>query len=147
VLHGGLDGGAVTTSWTTKLADTEFEIASRIEVHGDLEIREHRIAAHGPLDDMEVVEGSAALGGNYTTALPLLREGSCAVGAWSTDKNDRLDVVKTDGQNVTKRHAGVVTLTKAIDSPQTTLRHVFYASPVAASASEIEEQVRRMLHE
>ena len=55
-------------------------------------------------------------------------------------------VVKTEGQNVTKRHAGVLTLTKELDSPQTTLRHVFYASPVAARASEIEEHVRRMLH-
>jgi len=146
VLHGGFDGAGITTTWTTKLGDTQFEIASRIEVRGDFEIREHRVAAHGPLNDLEIVEGSAALGGDYTTALPLLREGSFAVGAWSADKNDRLTVASSDGQNVTKRRAGVVTLTRAIDSPQTTLRHVFYASPAGAGASGIERQARGMLH-
>jgi hypothetical protein len=147
VLRGEFDGSAITTTWTTKLANTEFEIASRIEVQGDFELREHRVTAHGPLDDMEIVEGSAPLGGEYTTALPLLRADSFAVGAWSADKADRLDVLKTDGQNVTKRRAGVITLTRAIDNTQTILSHVFYASPLAASASDIERNVRQMLHE
>jgi len=146
VLRGEFDGSAITTTWTTKLANTEFEIASRIEVQGDFELREHRVTAHGPLDDMEIVEGSAPLGGEYTTALPLLRADSFAVGAWSADKADRLDVLKTDGQNVTKRRAGVITLTRAIDNTQTMLSHVFYASPLAASASDIERNVRQMLH-
>jgi hypothetical protein len=145
VLQGGLDGGAIAMTWTTRLAETEFEISSRIEVRGDWEIREHRVTAHGPLNDLEIVEGSAALGGEHTVALPLLRAGSFAVGGWSADRSDRLNVQKTEGQNVTKRQAGVITLTRAVEGPQMTLRHVFYASPVAARASEIEEDARRML--
>ncbi len=146
VVRGSIAGNATHTLWNATLGGTTFEIDSRIEFIGDFERRTHRVSANGDVKDVDVIEGSAALGGELEGAPPLLRstEGS-AIAAWTGSKQDRIDVLRTEGQNVIHRRAAVLTYTTPVRVKPFTLTHVFYASPVPLEHQALDSRARELL--
>ena len=146
VVRGSIAGNATHTLWNATLGGTTFEIDSRIEFIGDFERRTHRVSANGDVKDLDVIEGSAALGGELVGAPPLLRstEGS-AIAAWTGSKQDRIDVLWTEGQNVIHRRAAVLTYATPMRVKPFTLTHVFYASPVPLEHRLLDSRARELL--
>jgi hypothetical protein len=144
ITDGRLTADGVRIAWWTELDGRRIEVISEIDILGEFERRRHHIQG---AEGFEALEGSAALGGSFTSDGAKLRNPSGhLIASWNLAGFDTIEPTEEfharRDVNVIYPRTAILTL-RAKSSP-TTLASLHYASPKPLATSELEAAAKKL---
>jgi hypothetical protein len=154
VVKGGLTSHGISTTWWAELDKRRFEVTSVIRVADEFEERAHTVVAPEGVTDVEVLEGSYALGLALNEQHTSESEGGgrwlrsprsgYLVASWPGAGYTAIEETERANVNIIHPRMVVNTLRTKLVNRQTTLRSLHYASPKPLSKAEIRRRAEEM---